>query len=230
MLLPLHTTTQEGHTSHQDSLKGPPVAQKRAKARQHANPSPKPKPPQKLCGVDKSGVLECSRLWEVTVARIAPEAPSVVVSHLYVDACCTVRVSDPTDFDVIVSSNLFGDVLSDLTAGLLGSLGFLPSASDSPVPRHDQRPVRERFQPVQRAGRDVRALTAVLRCNDRGAPALRGAPPPAIAASVRPEGCEVQSGAFRVARHETQCHARAGPSAVLGKEAGLAHAVPRDPA
>jgi len=84
---------------------------------------------KKLCSVDKSNVLECSRLWEEVVARIAPEFPEVEVSHLYVDACCTVLVTDPQDFDVIVSSNLFGDVLSDLTAGLLGSLGVLPSAS-----------------------------------------------------------------------------------------------------
>jgi 3-isopropylmalate dehydrogenase len=84
---------------------------------------------KKLCSVDKSNVLECSRLWEEVVARIAPEFPEVELSHLYVDACATALVTDPCDFDVIVSSNLFGDILSDQTAGLLGSLGVLPSAS-----------------------------------------------------------------------------------------------------
>ncbi len=84
---------------------------------------------KKLCSVDKSNVLECSRLWEQIVARIAPEFPDVELSHLYVDACATALVTHPAEFDVIVSSNLFGDVLSDQTAGILGSLGVLPSAS-----------------------------------------------------------------------------------------------------
>ncbi len=84
---------------------------------------------KKLCSVDKSNVLECSRLWEKIVARIAPEFPEVELSHLYVDACSTALVTGPAEFDVIVSSNLFGDILSDQTAGICGSLGVLPSAS-----------------------------------------------------------------------------------------------------
>ena len=84
---------------------------------------------KKLCSVDKSNVLECSRLWEKVVAQIAPEFPEVELSHLYVDACSTALVTHPQEFDVIVASNLFGDILSDQTAGILGSLGVLPSAS-----------------------------------------------------------------------------------------------------
>ncbi|MCB9906734.1 MAG: 3-isopropylmalate dehydrogenase [Planctomycetes bacterium] len=84
---------------------------------------------KQLCSVDKSNVLECSRLWEAVVARIAPEFPDVQLSHLYVDACATALVTHPAEFDVIVTSNLFGDILSDQSAGILGSLGVLPSAS-----------------------------------------------------------------------------------------------------
>ena len=84
---------------------------------------------KKLCSVDKANVLETSRLWRTTVAEIAQEYPDVEVSDMLVDNCAMQLVRDPRQFDVIVTENLFGDVLSDEAAMLTGSLGMLPSAS-----------------------------------------------------------------------------------------------------
>jgi 3-isopropylmalate dehydrogenase len=79
--------------------------------------------------VDKANVLETSRLWRETVTKLAPEYEQVELDHLYVDNASMQLVSRPTDFDVIVTENLFGDILSDEAAMLTGSLGMLPSAS-----------------------------------------------------------------------------------------------------
>ena len=86
-----------------------------------------PKP--KVTSVDKANVLETSRLWRETVSRLASEAPDIEVDHLLVDNTAMQLVSRPTDFDVILTENLFGDILSDEAAMLTGSLGMLPSAS-----------------------------------------------------------------------------------------------------
>jgi 3-isopropylmalate dehydrogenase len=83
----------------------------------------------KLTSVDKANVLETSRLWRETVTRLAPEYEEIELDHLYVDNASMQLVSRPTDFDVIVTENLFGDILSDEAAMLTGSLGMLPSAS-----------------------------------------------------------------------------------------------------
>jgi 3-isopropylmalate dehydrogenase len=84
---------------------------------------------KKLTSVDKANVLETSRLWRQTVTRVAADYPDVVLDHLFVDACAMHLVTDPTRFDVIVTENLFGDILSDEAAVLTGSLGMLPSAT-----------------------------------------------------------------------------------------------------
>lgn len=84
---------------------------------------------KKLTSVDKANVLETSRLWRQTVTRIAAEYPDVSLDHLFVDACAMHLVTDPTRFDVILTENLFGDILSDEAAVLTGSLGMLPSAT-----------------------------------------------------------------------------------------------------
>ncbi len=90
----------------------------------------------RVTSVDKANVLETSRLWRETVTRVATDYPEVIVDHLLVDNAAMQLVSEPARFDVIVTENLFGDILSDEAAMLTGSLGMLPSASlgaeDSP--------------------------------------------------------------------------------------------------
>jgi 3-isopropylmalate dehydrogenase len=83
----------------------------------------------RVTSVDKANVLETSRLWREVVGRVAPEYPGVELDHLLVDNAAMQLVSRPADFDVIVTENLFGDILSDESAMLTGSLGMLPSAS-----------------------------------------------------------------------------------------------------
>jgi 3-isopropylmalate dehydrogenase len=83
----------------------------------------------KLCSVDKANVLEVCELWREVMERVSKEYPSVELSHMYVDNAAMQLVRDPKQFDTMVTSNLFGDVLSDCAAQLTGSIGMLPSAS-----------------------------------------------------------------------------------------------------
>jgi 3-isopropylmalate dehydrogenase len=83
----------------------------------------------RVTSVDKANVLETSRLWRQVVTEIAPDYADVALDHLLVDNAAMQLVSRPADFDVIVTENLFGDILSDESAMLTGSLGMLPSAS-----------------------------------------------------------------------------------------------------
>ena len=82
-----------------------------------------------LASVDKANVLETARLWRKVVDDLAPEYPGVKVQHHYVDSFATALITRPRDFDVVLTENLFGDILSDEAAVLAGSLGLLPSAS-----------------------------------------------------------------------------------------------------
>ena len=84
---------------------------------------------RQLTSVDKANVLEVSQLWRDTVARVGREYPDVRLQHLYVDTAAMRLVSEPAGFDVILTENMFGDILSDEAAVLVGSLGLLPSAS-----------------------------------------------------------------------------------------------------
>ena len=83
----------------------------------------------RLCSVDKANVLEVSELWRQVITRMGQEYPDVELSHMYVDNAAMQLVRAPKQFDVIVTGNMFGDILSDAAAMLTGSIGMLPSAS-----------------------------------------------------------------------------------------------------
>ncbi|MBL0691579.1 MAG: 3-isopropylmalate dehydrogenase [SAR324 cluster bacterium] len=83
----------------------------------------------RLCSVDKANVLETSRLWRETVDEVAKSFPSVKLSHMYVDNAAMQLISNPRQFDCILTGNMFGDILSDLAATITGSIGLLPSVS-----------------------------------------------------------------------------------------------------
>ena len=84
---------------------------------------------KKLTSVDKANVLEVSQLWRATVIEVAAEFPDVTLDHQYVDAMSMHLMNRPRDFDVVLTENLFGDILSDESAVITGSLGMLPSAT-----------------------------------------------------------------------------------------------------
>jgi 3-isopropylmalate dehydrogenase len=83
----------------------------------------------RLCSVDKANVLECTELWREIMIEISSEYPDVELSHMYVDNAAMQLVRAPKQFDVMVTENMFGDILSDCAAMLTGSIGMLPSAS-----------------------------------------------------------------------------------------------------
>ena len=83
----------------------------------------------KVTSVDKANVLETSQLWRQTVTRMAADYPDITLDHLYVDACAMHLIANPRRFDVLLTENLFGDILSDEAAVITGSLGMLASAS-----------------------------------------------------------------------------------------------------
>jgi 3-isopropylmalate dehydrogenase len=83
----------------------------------------------RVTSVDKANVLEVSRLWRRTVEEVARRHPKIQLEHLYVDNAAFQLVRDPSRFDVVLTENLFGDILSDLAGGIAGSIALLPSAS-----------------------------------------------------------------------------------------------------
>lgn len=84
---------------------------------------------KRVCSVDKANVMEVSELWRETVTEVSKQYPDVELSHMYIDNACMQLVRAPKQFDVIVTTNLFGDILSDAASMLTGSIGMLPSAS-----------------------------------------------------------------------------------------------------
>jgi 3-isopropylmalate dehydrogenase len=84
---------------------------------------------RKVTSVDKANVLDCSRLWRDVVTRMSKDYPEVRLSHMYVDSAAMALVSRPAEFDVVLTENMFGDILSDQAGGIVGSLGLLASAS-----------------------------------------------------------------------------------------------------
>lgn len=103
---------------------------------------------RKLTSIDKANVLECSKLWRRVVVELAPEFPDVTVEHQLVDSAAMRIITHPQDFDVIVTGNLFGDILTDEAAVLGGSLGLLPSAALG-----DQHPFL--YEPVHGSAPDI---------------------------------------------------------------------------
>ena len=108
---------------------------------------------KKLCSVDKANVLECSRLWRETVARLAKEYPEVEVTYMYVDNAAMQLILRPAQFDVMITGNLFGDILSDESAAIAGSLGMMPSASLGSGTRGLYEPIHGSAPDI--AGRDI---------------------------------------------------------------------------
>jgi len=108
---------------------------------------------RKVCSVDKANVLETSALWREVMVRLGPEYPDVELSHLYVDAAAMALMRNPTQFDVIVTGNIFGDILSDAAAMLTGSIGMLPSASIGAGRKGLYEPVHGTAPDI--AGRDI---------------------------------------------------------------------------
>ena len=84
---------------------------------------------KRLCSIDKANVLECTELWREVVVEVGKEYPDVALSHMYVDNAAMQLVRNPKQFDVMLTDNMFGDILSDCAAMLTGSIGMLPSAS-----------------------------------------------------------------------------------------------------
>src|SRR5581483_5512905 len=84
---------------------------------------------KKLCSVDKANVIETSRLWREVVQKVARDYPDVEVEHQFVDALAMLLIKDPRRFDVVVTANLFGDILTDEASQIAGSMGMLASAS-----------------------------------------------------------------------------------------------------
>jgi len=84
---------------------------------------------RRLCSVDKANVLECTQLWRDVMLELGRDYPDVELTHLYVDNAAMQLIREPKQFDVIVTTNMFGDILSDAAAMLTGSIGMLPSAS-----------------------------------------------------------------------------------------------------
>ena len=84
---------------------------------------------RQVTSVDKANVLDCSRLWREVVSRVREDFPDVALSHMYVDSAAMALVARPTEFDVLLTENMFGDILSDQAGAVVGSLGLLPSAS-----------------------------------------------------------------------------------------------------
>jgi 3-isopropylmalate dehydrogenase len=108
---------------------------------------------RKVCSVDKSNVLETSALWREVMVRLGREYPDVDLSHLYVDAAAMALMRNPKQFDVMVTGNIFGDILSDAAAMLTGSIGMLPSASLGTGKRGLYEPVHGTAPDI--AGQDI---------------------------------------------------------------------------
>jgi 3-isopropylmalate dehydrogenase len=108
---------------------------------------------KRVCSVDKANVLETMQLWRDVMKEVGREYPDVELTHLYIDAAAMALLRTPTRFDVIVTGNMFGDILSDEAAMLAGSLGMMPSASLAPGGKGLYEPIHGSAPDI--AGRDI---------------------------------------------------------------------------
>ena len=108
----------------------------------------------KLTSVDKANVLETSRLWRQTATRLSKEYPKVELEHMLVDTCAMRLVQRPSSFDVIVTENTFGDILTDEAAILAASMGMIPSASLSDIPKEGRR-ITGFYEPIHGTAPDI---------------------------------------------------------------------------
>jgi 3-isopropylmalate dehydrogenase len=108
----------------------------------------------KLASVDKANVLECSRLWREVVSEVAGEFPQVRLQHVLVDATAMYLITRPSSFDVILTENMFGDILTDEASVLTGSMGSMPSASLGESRNHLGCP-RGLYEPIHGSAPDI---------------------------------------------------------------------------
>lgn len=108
---------------------------------------------KRLCSVEKSNVLDCSRLWKSVMHRLAEEYPDVELSDMLVDNCAMQIVKNPSQFDVIVTENMFGDILSDEASMITGSIGMIPSSSLGKTERGLYEPIHGSAPDI--AGKDI---------------------------------------------------------------------------
>jgi 3-isopropylmalate dehydrogenase len=109
---------------------------------------------KKICIVDKANVLESSRFWREVAAEVSKDCPDVETSYFYVDNAAMQLIRSPSQFDVIVTSNMFGDILSDEASVLTGSIGMLPSASLAGIPQKGGHPFGL-YEPVHGSAPDI---------------------------------------------------------------------------
>lgn len=179
---------------------------------------------QRLASVDKANVLASSRLWRKVVDRVALQHPETSLEHLYVDNAALQLILRPEEFDVVMTSNMFGDILSDEAAGILGSIGLLPSMSWGYGP--------SLFEPIHGsapalAGKDIASPIAAILCAammlreafslEREAGWIESAVDRVLAQGYRPsdiarEGCTTVSGSEFLQRVRSELTHSAEPA------------------